>query len=382
MDRVVARWLPGLVVALVLPLASCANSTWGEAVQGSLAADPKLQETIPAPTPAATGETGAAGGQPDAPSEPTPSPDPTLGATSPIPTPSPTVGGASTPANLGLAGSVGGDEASPDSTGTAPSPVTGNLSLGGSTDGSLEAPEGSANPNPGLVFADLNQAPQELQPKIADLAQLGVLPLIANSKQKSLEPGTEKFQPNKPVARREFARWLFLANNRLFHDRPAQQIRPAAPTTPPAFRDVPSRDPDFAIIQGLAEAGLIPSSLSGNPTATTFRPDAQLSRETLVLWKVPVDLRQPLPAATLAAIQQTWGFQDANRIDPSAQRAVLADYQNADLANIRRVFGYTTLFQPKKPVTRAEATASLWYFGYQGDGRSAKEALADSAQQN
>lgn len=88
-----------------------------------------------------------------------------------------------------------------------------------------------------------------------------------------------------------------------------------------------------------------------------------------------MDTRQSLPTASLNAIQQTWGFQDAARIDPKAQRAVLADYQNSDLANIRRAFGYTTLFQPKKPVTRAEAAATLWYFGYQGEGVSAQDAL-------
>jgi hypothetical protein len=75
------------------------------------------------------------------------------------------------------------------------------------------------------------------------------------------------------------------------------------------------------------------------------------------------------------AVQQTWGFRDAARIDPKALQAVLADHQNGDQANIRRAFGYTALFQPKKPVSRAEAAASLWYFGFQGDGQSAQDAL-------
>ena len=44
------------------------------------------------------------------------------------------------------------------------------------------------------------------------------------------------------------------------------------------------------------------------------------------------------------------------------------------------MFGYTTLFQPKKPVTRAEAAASLWYFGFQGDGITAKEVLESGAE--
>ncbi|MGB3642768.1 MAG: S-layer homology domain-containing protein, partial [Rivularia sp. (in: cyanobacteria)] len=53
----------------------------------------------------------------------------------------------------------------------------------------------------------------------------------------------------------------------------------------------------------------------------------------------------------------------------------IADYQNGEQSNIRRVFGYTTLFQPKKAVTRAEAAAALWYFGTESEGISAKEAL-------
>jgi hypothetical protein len=94
----------------------------------------------------------------------------------------------------------------------------------------------------------------------------------------------------------------------------------------------------------------------------------------MVLWKVPLDTRQALPNANLETVKQTWGFQDIGKIDPKALRAVLADFQNSEKSSIRRVFGYTTLFQPKKPVTRAEAAASLWYFGTQGEGISAADA--------
>jgi hypothetical protein len=73
-------------------------------------------------------------------------------------------------------------------------------------------------------------------------------------------------------------------------------------------------------------------------------------------------------------VKQTWGFQDAAKVEPRALRAVLADFQNGESANIRRMLGYTTLFQPKKPVTHAEAASVLWYFGSQGEGLSAKEA--------
>lgn len=222
-----------------------------------------------------------------------------------------------------------------------------------------------------LQFTDLAQAPEELRSHIADLAQLGVLELRATSG--SVNP--TQFQPNQTITRREFARWLVAANNRLYGDRPTHRIRLGSQAAQPAFQDVPSSDPDFAAIQGLAEAGLIPSPLSGDATTVTFRPDAPLTRENLVLWKTPVDVRQTLPNASIDAVQQTWGFQDAARIDPQALRAVLADFQNGDTSNIRRAFGYTTLFQPKKSVARAEAAAVLWYFGAQGEGVSAQDAL-------
>ncbi|MGI0486042.1 S-layer homology domain-containing protein [Pantanalinema rosaneae CENA516] len=253
-----------------------------------------------------------------------------------------------------------------------------NIGASGSTTAAGETIANAETTDPPLVstpntFTDLDQVPEELQSYVNDLAQLGVLTPATAATPENNNPS--RLAPNQAITRRDFARWLFQANNRLNRDRPTQQIRAGLGTAQPAFQDVPSKDPDFAMIQGLAEAGILPSPLSGNSTTVTFRPDQPLTRETLLLWKVPMDLRQSLPKASLEAIQQTWGFQDAARIDPNAQRAVLADYQNGDQANIRRAFGYTTLFQPKKAVSRAEAAAALWYFGYQGEGQSAQEIV-------
>lgn len=216
-------------------------------------------------------------------------------------------------------------------------------------------------------FIDIQKLPPEWRSHIQDLALLGVF---------SSDPKTtQEFLPDKIITRREYARWLVNANNTMYSNNPAKQIRLASPSTQPAFRDILSQDGDFPLIQGLAEAGLINSILSGDATAVLFRPDAPLTREQLLLWKVPLDTRQALPSANLEAVKQTWGFQDVGNIEPKALKAILADFQNAEQSNIRRVFGYTTLFQPKKPVTRAEAGAALWYFGTQGEGISATEAL-------
>ena len=88
-----------------------------------------------------------------------------------------------------------------------------------------------------------------------------------------------------------------------------------------------------------------------------------------------MDIRKGLSAETVETVQKTWGFQDAAKVTPSILGALVADYQNGDRANLRRAFGYTLLFQPQKPVTRAEAAAALWYFGTEEDGISATEIL-------
>jgi hypothetical protein len=220
-----------------------------------------------------------------------------------------------------------------------------------------------------VTFSDLDRVPATLQSNIQDLARLGVL--SSNS--------GDRFNPSAPVTRRDFARWLVQANNTIHASVPGKQIRLGETTSNPAFGDVKSNDPDYAYIQGLAEAGLIPSGLSGDTSALLFRPNAPLTREDLIAWKVPLDIRKALPTATLDTIRGTWGFQDTAKINPKAARSLYADFQNADQANIRRIYGYTTLFQPKKPVTRAEAAAALWYFGFQGDGLSAADALQANA---
>jgi hypothetical protein len=228
-------------------------------------------------------------------------------------------------------------------------------------------------------FTDLAQAPTQLQSYIADLAKLGALRVQSSNAEPESGSGAQ-FQPNSIATRREYARWLVTANNLIYANQPARQIRLAVASDQPAFQDVPNTDPDFAAIQGLANAGLIPSPLSGDSTTVTFRPDAPLTRENLILWKVPVDRRKALPNATIEAVQQTWGFQDTPQIDPKALRAILADFENGDQSNIRRALGYTTLFQPDKPVTRAEAAAVLWFFGTQGDGLSARDILQPGQQ--
>lgn len=208
-------------------------------------------------------------------------------------------------------------------------------------------------------FSDLETAPAPLKAWIKDLNRLGTItPKIG-----------QEFKPNILVARREYARWLLDTNNRLYKNQPSRQIRLAQATDSVSFPDIPQSHPDFAIIQGLANAGLIGGT--GDP----FRPNDPLLREELVQWKIPLDLRQPLPNATLETVRQSWGFKDSDRISEKALSAIFSDAQLRDISNIRRSFGFTTLLQPQKPVTRAEAAASLWYFGTAVDGTSVSKVL-------
>ncbi|MEM9272416.1 MAG: S-layer homology domain-containing protein [Cyanobacteria bacterium P01_F01_bin.143] len=220
-------------------------------------------------------------------------------------------------------------------------------------------------------FVDFAEVREQIQQAVIDVAALGILtPQSPDS--------LEQFAPNELVTRRDYVRWLVAANNKFHDDSPGKKIHLTKNASQKAFKDIDTNDPDFGEIQGLAEAGLIPSILTGSSNNVLFRPDATLTREDLISWKVPLDVRAALSKASIETIEETWGFQDAAKIDSQAIRALFSDYQNGDLANVRRVFGYTTLFQPKRGVTRAEAAASLWYFGYQNDGISAEELLNTS----
>ncbi len=220
-------------------------------------------------------------------------------------------------------------------------------------------------------FSDLQETPEQLRQYVEDVANLGILTTYEQEGKVNLD----KFAPNQPITRREYARWLVEINNRFYADSSGNKIHLATKSDEPAFKDISINDPDYAIIQGLAEAGLVPSRLTNDGSKLLFQPDSPLTREDLITWKVPLDLRKALPPASIETIADSWGFQDVNSIESQGLRALFADFQNGEQANIRRIFGYTTLFQPKKTVTRAEAAASLWYLGFQGDGINAKEAF-------
>lgn len=402
---------PIVLLLLLSSLTACANSPFGKSLEKSLSADPQLQQPTPQPNASSTPETQtSAATEPVLPTDfPTAIPRypaATLEKVSPTPEATSTYSVVtqwtsddptnaieafyqkqftqndwqltnSTPTgqkttlvakrqNLQVEVAI---EPATNTSATALTIAYGDASTAASPTPNPSTPS-SPVPTPSgkpIQFEDIQSTAEPLRPYVTALAQLGVLTPVT--------PQSQTFAPEQPLKRREYARWLMAAHNQIYADTPSKQIRPATATNTPKFVDVPTTDSDFDDIQGLAEAGIIPSPLTGEATAVKFRPEDAVTREDLIAWKVPLDWQQALPTATIAAIGETWGFQDTAQVDPKVLPALLADFQSGERANIRRAFGYTRLFQPKKSVTRAEAAASLWYFGNATTGRSAKDAL-------
>ncbi|KAL8139753.1 hypothetical protein V2J09_005774 [Rumex salicifolius] len=176
-------------------------------------------------------------------------------------------------------------------------------------------------------------------------------------------------QPNDLCTRREYARWLVSASSALSRNS-ISKVYPAMyieNITDLAYDDITPEDPDFPSIQGLAEAGLISSKLSQQDMLSSpdtdidsffFFPDSPLSRQDLVTWKMALEKKQ-LPDTNRKMLQKVSGFIDIDRIDPNAWPAVLEDMSAGEHGIIAHAFGYTRLFQPDKPVTKAQAAIAL-----------------------
>lgn len=221
-------------------------------------------------------------------------------------------------------------------------------------------------PAPSLVSAALQVLPGNvLVPAVVDqvqgqaLAALQVLKVIEAD-----------VQPGDLCTRREYARWLVSGSSALSRNT-ASKVYPAMyieNVTELAFDDITPEDPDFPSIQGLAEAGLISSKLSRHDMLPSlgeedqspffFYPECPLSRQDLVSWKMALEKRQ-LPEADKKIFYQLSGFIDIGKINPGAWPSLVADISSGEQGIIALAFGYTRLFQPDKPVTKAQAAIAL-----------------------
>ncbi|KAG0566794.1 hypothetical protein KC19_7G088400 [Ceratodon purpureus] len=186
---------------------------------------------------------------------------------------------------------------------------------------------------------------------------------------KVVEEGSD---PRAICKRRDYARWIIASSSTLTRS-PAHKVFPAMyieGATELAFVDVTPDDPDFAYIQGLAEAGLIPSNFSlpreelgdrgydSDLEEMNFFPDSPVSRQELVSWKMALG-RRTLPATDKEALQAKSGFLDIDRIDRAIWPALSLDLDSGEDSIITSAFGLTRRFQPDKAATIGQAAIAL-----------------------
>jgi len=230
-------------------------------------------------------------------------------------------------------------------------------------------------PLPSVGFTDL--AGVQGQKEIVLLAQLGVLDATSGP-----------FHPGDPIKRRDFARWLFKANNAVWADQPSRQIHAADATTQSSFSDLASRDPDFPYVQGLSDAGIA----VGFPDKS-FKADQPLTREQMIAIKSGLDrggLHKSYATDESYARYNLPPWKDKDKVAKTYVGAIATDIEDdpksagaAKIDNIGRTFGAIAMFRPQQAVTRAQAAVLLNVIGAHSEStsyadvpRSVTQALA------
>jgi hypothetical protein len=212
--------------------------------------------------------------------------------------------------------------------------------------GQLGTPVGQTTPSPTasatasptqVAFEDIKGAFGEKE--ITQLAQLGVF-----------DTTTGKFNPQKPITRAEFVRWLVRANNAIFSASPDKLLR-LTEAKKSSFSDIPATHPDFRYIQAMADAGF-----DIRADEKTFKPQQTLTREQMVAMKVTLDRKTAISEDTG---NPPGGWTDSDQISKKYWPALYTESIVQGNGNIGRVFGSIKTFKPQAPVTRAEAAVCV-----------------------
>ena len=225
---------------------------------------------------------------------------------------------------------------------------------------------------PSPAFTDINGV--EGQKEIVQLAQLGVL-----------DTTNGPFHPADSIKRRDFARWMFKANNAVWADQPSRQIHPADATTQSSFSDLASSDPDFRYVQGLSDAGIA----VGFPDKS-FKPDQPLTREQMIAIKSGLDrggLHKSYATDESYARYNLPPWKDKDKVSKTYVAAIATDIEDdpksagsTKIDNIGRTFGAIAMFRPQQPVTRAQAAVVLNVIGAHSESTSYADAPRRVAQ--
>uniref|UniRef100_A0A7N0U2L9 SLH domain-containing protein n=1 Tax=Kalanchoe fedtschenkoi TaxID=63787 RepID=A0A7N0U2L9_KALFE len=209
------------------------------------------------------------------------------------------------------------------------------------------------------------KAPRILKSVAVDSTQEEALSVL--TKLKIIENDIEA---GELCTRREYARWL-VKENTLLERNPRHRIIPCTPSAGfmiMAFDDIPTEDPDFGAIQGLAEAGIEHSKLLANTLSDGvvdsskgqgiyFFPERPISRQDLISWRAHFEY--DWVSGIEETSRPTVGYMDMKTISLDVSPALCLDMLAGDKSITRKVFGKTKRFEPKKPVTRAQAAVAL-----------------------
>jgi len=264
-------------------------------------------------------------------------------------------------AALALAGCAKGSDTSAKANATT-SPTPAATATAASPETPSPAPQ-AASPvatTASGAYGDISGINGEQQ--IKELAALAVV-----------DPTSGAFSPGAPIKRRDFIRWLVKADNALWSDLPAKQVRLGDATDKPAFPDVPASDPDFPYVQGMQNAGYSVGFPDGR-----FRPEEPLTREQMFAIKnifdrgsVDAGLTKDLHYARETAMPQ---WKDKEAISKTYVAAI-ATGTSGGADTFARVYGASALFHPQLAVTRAQAAVLVSVIGdhtfYGGATRSA-----------
>ncbi|GLT91744.1 hypothetical protein SLE2022_096170 [Rubroshorea leprosula] len=195
-----------------------------------------------------------------------------------------------------------------------------------------------------------------------------VVPVAADSTQeealsvlKKLKIIEEDVRSDELCTRREYIRWL-VHINLLLERNLKHQVDPSvalSASVVPAFDDVGIEDPDFKYIQALAEAGIIPSKLSGTrPAEVYFFPDSFLTRHDLINWKALVEYEFK-PGIVDQISRTKVEYMDMKNICPESSPGLFMDMLAGERSILRKVFGQSKRLQPNKPSMKAQAAVAL-----------------------
>lgn len=164
-----------------------------------------------------------------------------------------------------------------------------------------------------IVEAGTESASNEIDEDVASASKKVkhvLIPVAADSTQqeallvlKKLKIIEDDVSADELCTKREYARWLVRANLLLERDPRHRIFSSSLPSGSiiSAFDDVNAEDRDYGSIQALAEAGIIPSKLSGNSNSALdsskvqgevyFSPDRFISRQDLINWKAQLEYK-------------------------------------------------------------------------------------------